>query len=170
MCHNRFRFYDPNTGGYLSQDPIGLAGNNPTLYGYVHDTNIELDLFGLDCGTNAKKLRENMAKEGRIVGANEAAGHIVASTGSKGHFAASAESRILLDKYKIDINDPANGILIGHPSPHGVMHRSSFHKNVRDRLKVVETKMKKENYGDRAIRSSLRKELRKIGKETLKSL
>jgi hypothetical protein len=33
---------------YLSQDPIGLAGNNPTLYGYVKDVNTHLDPFGLD--------------------------------------------------------------------------------------------------------------------------
>ena len=170
LYYNRFRYYDPNLGGYISQDPIRLAGNNPTIYGYVFDTNFELDLFGLDCKTNAKKLRENMAKEGRIVNANQAAGHIVASTGSKGHFAAAAESRSILEKYKIDINDPANGIPIGHPSPHNIMHTSKFHQNVRNRLKAVETKMKKENYGDRAIRSALRRELRKIGKETLKSL
>ena len=46
--YNRFRYYDPNTGTYISQDPIGLAGNNPTLYGYVGDCNKWFDLFGLD--------------------------------------------------------------------------------------------------------------------------
>ena len=34
---------------YISSDPIGLAGNNPTLYGYVQDVNTWLDVFGLDC-------------------------------------------------------------------------------------------------------------------------
>jgi hypothetical protein len=38
----------------LSQDPIGLAGNNPTLYGYVKDTNSWLDEFGLECGKAGK--------------------------------------------------------------------------------------------------------------------
>jgi uncharacterized protein RhaS with RHS repeats len=33
---------------YLSQDPIGLAGNNPTLYGYVNNPCSELDFLGLD--------------------------------------------------------------------------------------------------------------------------
>lgn len=33
---------------YISQDPIRLAGNNPTLYAYVHDPNMWLDPFGLD--------------------------------------------------------------------------------------------------------------------------
>ena len=39
LYYNRFRYYDPNTGAYISQDPIKLAGNNPTLYGYVEDSN-----------------------------------------------------------------------------------------------------------------------------------
>jgi hypothetical protein len=37
-------------GCYLSQDPIRLAGNNPTLYGYVKDPNSWLDIFGLAPG------------------------------------------------------------------------------------------------------------------------
>ena len=49
LYYNRFRYYNPSTGGYISQDLIGLAGNNPTLYGYVFDSNIEIDPFGLDC-------------------------------------------------------------------------------------------------------------------------
>ena len=39
--------YDPEVGNYISQDPIGLLGGNPTLYGYVHDTNGWIDQFGL---------------------------------------------------------------------------------------------------------------------------
>jgi rhs family protein len=39
LVYNRYRYYDPSTGNYISQDPIGLAGNNPTLYAYVHDPN-----------------------------------------------------------------------------------------------------------------------------------
>jgi uncharacterized protein RhaS with RHS repeats len=32
---------------YISQDPIGLSGGNPTLYGYVSDPTGWLDVFGL---------------------------------------------------------------------------------------------------------------------------
>jgi len=39
LAYNRFRYYSPETGAYISQDPIGLAGGNPTLYGYVKDSN-----------------------------------------------------------------------------------------------------------------------------------
>ena len=55
LYYNRFRYYSPEIGGYLSQDPIGLAGNNPTLYGYVHDANCMVDIFGLECWRTAKK-------------------------------------------------------------------------------------------------------------------
>ena len=49
LYYNRFRYYDPRIGNYISQDPIGLMGNNPTLYGYVGDLNKWADVFGLKC-------------------------------------------------------------------------------------------------------------------------
>jgi len=50
LHYNRFRYYDPNVGAYISQDPIGLAGNNPNIYAYVADCNAWVDPFGLECG------------------------------------------------------------------------------------------------------------------------
>ena len=47
------------------------------------------------------------------------------------------ESRQILRDYNIDINDPANGIAVGHPRPHNEMHNRKFHEKVRDRLKNV---------------------------------
>ena len=47
LYYNRFRYYDPRIGNYISQDPIRLMGNNPTLYGYVRDCNVWFDIFGL---------------------------------------------------------------------------------------------------------------------------
>ena len=50
LYYNRFRYYDPRIGNYISQDPIRLMGNNPTLYGYVGDLNKYVDVWGLsDC-------------------------------------------------------------------------------------------------------------------------
>ena len=60
LCYNRYRYYDPNTENYISQDPIGLAGNNPTLYGYVFDSNTEIDPLGLGCVENK---REGLRRE-----------------------------------------------------------------------------------------------------------
>ena len=46
LYYNRFRYYDPRIGNYISQDPIRLAGGNPTLYGYVEDCNKLVDILG----------------------------------------------------------------------------------------------------------------------------
>ena len=48
LYYNRYRWYNSETGCYISQDPIGLAGGNPTLYGYVCDPNTQIDPFGLN--------------------------------------------------------------------------------------------------------------------------
>ncbi|MGG5508296.1 MULTISPECIES: RHS repeat-associated core domain-containing protein, partial [unclassified Myroides] len=48
LYYNRFRYYDSNSGLYIAKDPIGLAGNNPTFYAYVWDSNGQVDVFGLD--------------------------------------------------------------------------------------------------------------------------
>jgi len=44
--YNRFRYYDPEIGRYLSEDPIGLAGGE-ALYGYVPSPAWWIDPFGL---------------------------------------------------------------------------------------------------------------------------
>lgn len=45
LAYNRFRYYDPEIGRYISQDPIGLNGGT-ALYAYVGDTNTSVDVFG----------------------------------------------------------------------------------------------------------------------------
>lgn len=52
LYYNRFRYYSPQMGMYISSDPIGLVGNNPTLYGYVEDVNLWLDFWGLHKNSN----------------------------------------------------------------------------------------------------------------------
>ena len=46
LYYNRFRYYDPHTGSYLSQDPIGLDGGL-AFYSYVPDPHQQVDIFGL---------------------------------------------------------------------------------------------------------------------------
>jgi|GEM_PF-1600461 len=47
LYYNRFRYYSPEEGMYVTaQDPIGLVGGNK-LYGYVHNPNAWVDVFGL---------------------------------------------------------------------------------------------------------------------------
>jgi RHS repeat-associated protein len=47
LYYNRFRYYDPEAGEYVSQDPIGLRGENLSLYGYVADPSTWTDETGL---------------------------------------------------------------------------------------------------------------------------
>ncbi|CAL1520126.1 RHS repeat-associated core domain-containing protein [Chitinophaga sp. MM2321] len=47
LYYNRFRYYSPAEGIYISQDPIRLEGGNK-LYSYVHDTASWIDPLGLD--------------------------------------------------------------------------------------------------------------------------
>lgn len=47
LYYNRFRYYDPGSGGYLSQDPIGLMGGMPNSYSYTFDSNVFIDTMGL---------------------------------------------------------------------------------------------------------------------------
>jgi len=54
LYYHRVRYYDPETGRYLSEDPIGLAGG-AQLFGYVSDPLFALDPWGLK--TRTSKLR-----------------------------------------------------------------------------------------------------------------
>jgi RHS repeat-associated protein len=46
LCYNRFRYYDPDTGRYISQDPLGVDGGL-NLYRYVEDPLGWADPLGL---------------------------------------------------------------------------------------------------------------------------
>ena len=62
LAYNRFRYYSPETGSYISQDPIRLNGNNPNLYAYVEDNNWWVDRFGLEKCRLSKEDKEKVKK------------------------------------------------------------------------------------------------------------
>ena len=47
LYYNRHRYYDPQQGRYISQDPIGLRGGT-NLYGYVTNPTGMVDALGLN--------------------------------------------------------------------------------------------------------------------------
>ena len=84
LYYNRFRYYSPQSGLYISQDPIRLAGNNPTLYAYTHDSNSWIDPLGLNCKVVKTRSRKDaiqkakdhakvprQSKGGKPIGINE---------------------------------------------------------------------------------------------------
>ncbi len=53
LHYNYHRYYDPNTGRYLTPDPIGLAGMDPNLYGYVLNNPVNfIDPYGMEYWSN----------------------------------------------------------------------------------------------------------------------
>nr|WP_261804217.1 RHS repeat-associated core domain-containing protein [Serratia marcescens] len=59
LYYNRYRYYDPELGQYLSPDPIGLAGGIRPQ-GYVHNPLEWIDPLGL-AGCNAQFKSRNEA-------------------------------------------------------------------------------------------------------------
>lgn len=106
LYYNRFRYYDPEAGGYVSRDPIGLAGGLAP-YCYTADPLFYIDAFGLSasCGPHAleqtpisrgnarKLLRErglSKKRAGELVDSFE--GQIYATKGKAGEVFAITES------------------------------------------------------------------------------
>jgi len=51
LAYNRFRYYCPEDGRYISQDPIRLHSGEYNFYNYVGDPNRWVDILGLDYKT-----------------------------------------------------------------------------------------------------------------------
>ena len=65
LHYNRFRYYDPETGNFLSPDPLGLrAGNN--LYRYAPNVWTWIDPLGLACRYDPN-VRRWRGEDGRFV-------------------------------------------------------------------------------------------------------
>ena len=64
LHYNTFRYYDPEVGRFVTQDPIGLVGGD-NLYSYAPNTNGWIDPWGWKCIPNkvAGTAREARAKE-----------------------------------------------------------------------------------------------------------
>jgi len=63
LYYNRFRYYDPELGRYLSEDPIGLLGGT-AMYGYVEDSALWIDPFGLKaCNINRLTKKRLLSKK-----------------------------------------------------------------------------------------------------------
>ncbi|MFW7377172.1 RHS repeat-associated core domain-containing protein, partial [Vagococcus fluvialis] len=98
LYYNRYRYYDPDLGQYLSPDPIGLAGGIRPQ-GYVHNPLEWIDPLGLSRysgvdfsgtdalyqgGTNTVKIKMTGGRYGDFKAANELAGYKGASGNATG--------------------------------------------------------------------------------------
>jgi RHS repeat-associated protein len=119
LHYNHFRYYDPETGRFLSHDPIGLEGGH-NLFRYVRDPNSATDplgLVGCHCvlitgngpasqqvpGTNLYAWRRNSGGNGEVDASRAGAVHpavaanIPAAAGENDQRGKCAEPRVLSD-------------------------------------------------------------------------
>ncbi|MFL0151932.1 DUF4329 domain-containing protein [Tenacibaculum maritimum] len=70
LAYNRFRYYDPDDGRYISKDPIGLLSGEYGFYNYVGDSNSWVDPFGLKSKTYGKYDSKDKAAKAVLKNAN----------------------------------------------------------------------------------------------------
>lgn len=123
LHYNRFRYYDPDLGQYISTDPIGIAGGfNP--YAYVPDPLVWIDPLGLS-GCPPKALAvEHVADFDRArrlaferAGMSDATLVVIskyeARTGTAVEFKGPRGAKVVYDGPHADMN-----ALAGHDKPH----------------------------------------------------
>ena len=137
LYYNRFRYYDPETGRYLSEDPIGLAGG-VALFGYVGAPTWWVDPFGLKpCNIDADTKKNLLAKKPTVPG-NWHMHHIVME-GAFSHwkpehrkFVTGAQS--ILEKFGISLQKDAN-VVWAKNEGHSVKYAKDVHEALTEGAK-----------------------------------
>ena len=62
LAYNRFRYYNPEDGRYISKDPIGLKSGENNFYSYVNNPNEYTDTFGLAKTYSRAKAKRNKSR------------------------------------------------------------------------------------------------------------
>jgi RHS repeat-associated protein len=147
LHYNTFRYYDPEVGRFITQDPIGLDGGY-NLYKYAPNAIAWVDQLGLSCGSDAKALRQNLGPSPKGGGQYDAH-HIVMSNSKDPKMVGLRDKMKELD---IDINDKRNGIWLPNTesarvpgtaaTPHkgAGVHSNAYKQHVFDKLSAQETR------------------------------
>ena len=158
LHYNTFRYYDPEVGRFVTQDPIGLLGGS-NLYSYAPNPLVWIDPNGL---SPSQQLASAMARAGRSVPSQYAAHHLIPTN-------VANRSDLIQEAVKRGIYNP-NGASNGSALPmtsaeslatgkplHSGGHLGSYYDAARTRLSASEAKIGSlSNASDKAI-------LRKIG-------
>ncbi|RFM30122.1 RHS repeat-associated core domain-containing protein [Deminuibacter soli] len=127
LYYNRFRYYSPAEGIYISQDPIGLSGGM-RLYGYVTDPCTWVDVLGLIGFTPDQQALINLAMEASNKGKlpiSSGDADILLQWGQEVNLNATMEVKILNHKFSSG-NNPAPGHF-AHEGSDGHIHIHNKH-------------------------------------------
>ncbi len=116
LNYNRFRYYDPTIGRFVSQDPIGLLGGE-NIYSYAPNPIVWIDPLGLKC---TKEIRASMKKAGMLL-KNHAAHHVIPES-VWGSLDSACQKEL-----KLDINGAFNAIAL----PCSEKAKSARGRNIR---------------------------------------
>ena len=165
LHYNLNRYYDPDTGQYLSPDPIGMEGGRRT-HAYVHDPLLWIDPTGLaGCRSNWKAWFARKTGTKPPVGMPDPHAHHIVF---KGDFARSpkmqaalARSRAVMEKYGIDpVNDP-DALMWAPNQAHSVANA----KSVASRLEAADARIAQQNLSPTSATRQMKNELQQIGKD-----
>ena len=159
LYYNRFRYYSPEEGCYTQQDPIGLAGGNPTLYGYVYDTLCELDPFGLGRMPSWMTTRKGWQRHHLIPVSVWDKYFIPQEAGMNVNGATNMT--YLPVAQGIDLVNPNSSLHVGWNNVH-----SEYNQYISQELDTISRLAKENNWGKRKIQ----KEIRMLQSEVKKNL
>ena len=157
LHYNRFRYYSPETGQYLSHDPIGLLGGfNP--YGYVDIPTVVTDYYGLSPSSDLDK-----ALGGRV-GDRLAAHHVIPVEvwGENKSFLNKIGMGGMRDTVGNGIHLPGSKAAVKDDVGHGIkIHHSSNHpaysQDVRDRLGIIRANYESGNISAKEARLQVKR-------------
>ncbi|MCI0915354.1 RHS domain-containing protein [Pseudomonas putida] len=142
LHYNLYRYYDPEIGRFITQDPIGVLGGE-NLYVYAPNPISWVDPAGL---SPSKLLAAAMAKAGNTVPSGYAAHHLIPTN-------VVNKSNLIQEAMKRGIYNP-NGASNGSPLPttsaeslasgkplHSGGHLGSYYDAARNRLLIAEQKI-----------------------------
>ncbi|PHM64365.1 rhsA protein in rhs element [Xenorhabdus stockiae] len=149
LYYNRFRYYDRDTGQYLTPDPLNLEGGlNP--YGYVHNPLSWVDPFGLEaCPKKIDQLRNGPQKTVVTVKTKKEADELIKTAfpdAQKVRGIGSQDAQGIRKKNKMDqfkkkdgkvryrkdyTIDSKTGRVYGHDDPKGTGHGKLPHINIK---------------------------------------
>ena len=175
LHYNLMRYYEPEAGRFVNQDPIGLDGGD-NLYLFAFSSQSWIDPMGL------KSWKQKALDNGSEIPLDENGepcsnlhGHHIVFKGlykgnNKRHKAmrkALSPGKKILQSYGIDVTNNANNLMIApnNSDVHSVDNAKKVSKKLKKADKKIQRKIEKGKLDPSQKKCAMEKELQKIGKK-----